>query len=60
MKTISLKNLKDGLNRDEMRAVKGGCVGGSGSYRCCWNGTYICSSCNGYTGCVQGAYLMNC
>ena len=31
MKTISLKNVKDGLSRDEMRAVKGGC-GGSG---CC-------------------------
>ena len=27
MKTISLKNVKDGLSRDEMRAVKGGCFG---------------------------------
>ena len=39
MKTISLKNVKDGLSRDEMRAVKGGCFGHAGG---CLGGRFQC------------------
>ena len=38
MKKISLKNVKEGLSRDEMRSVKGGCIGDcwlSPDYTCC-------------------------
>ena len=50
MKTISLKNVKDGLSRDEMRAVKGGCGytsecrnSDSCTQGCTFNG--VCSNC---------------
>jgi len=61
MKTISLKALQNGLSRDEMRAVKGGCFGGNGKqYKCCWVNTNNCSTCNEYTSCVSGAELRTC
>lgn len=54
MKKISLKDVKKGLSRDEMRVVSGGC--GYGSYGSCYvncygsgwgciyyGGGYICS-----------------
>ena len=61
MKTISLKNVKDGLSRDEMRAVKGGCFGSSGRCKCCWSGTNNCSECSDWcTSCTSGAVLRYC
>ena len=45
MKTISLKKVKDGLSRDEMRAVKGGCFGYGGG---CKVDNFSCAS-----GCIQ-------
>ncbi|WP_413230386.1 TIGR04149 family rSAM-modified RiPP [Flavobacterium sp. MMLR14_040] len=38
MKTISLKNVKNALNRDEMRIISGG------SFSCYCNGSYNCQS----------------
>lgn len=58
MKKISLKAVKNGLSRDEMRSVKGGCIGGINTENCiggvkqcstsCAERTlsgWICSSC---------------
>ena len=50
MKTISLKALEKGLSRDEMRAVKGGCVGGT-SVENCIGGVKQCS-----TSCAERTY----
>lgn len=55
---ISLKDVKNGLKRDEMRAVHGGC-GGGGLNKCCWSGTNNCSVCNSGTSCTQGV-LRSC
>ena len=57
---ISLKDIKNGLKRDEMRAVHGGCGGGGGLNKCCWSGTNNCSSCTSGTVCVSGAVLRSC
>ena len=62
MKKISLKGVKDGLKRDEMRMISGGSGYGNGQYYCtCGTGaTYLIRStcnctcfCEGYTsGCL--------
>lgn len=47
MKTISLKAVQNGLSRDEMRAVKGGCgIGGSCKTSC--------AQCNSNSECCSG------
>ncbi len=56
---ISLKDIKNGLKRDEMRAVRGG-SGSSGYNMCCWSGTNNCSGCTMGTVCVPGAVLRCC
>lgn len=43
MKKISLKNIKDGLSRSEMRSI----MGGSG---CCSGGCTECKQCNWASG----------
>ena len=45
MKTISLKAVQNGLSRDEMRAVKGGCFGfGAGR---CYGSSITCADDSG-------------
>ena len=54
---ISLKDVKNGLKRDEMRAVHGG--SGTTGNKCCWSGTNNCSCCNSGNSCTQGV-LRSC
>ena len=59
MKKISLKDVKNGLKRDEMRMILGGC--GSGLKKCCWTVDHTnCSICNTGTSCVANAILLDC
>ena len=57
---ISLKDVKNGLKRDGMRSVQGGCGGGSEHGKCCWPGTNNCSICSpGYI-CSPGSVYRIC
>jgi hypothetical protein len=64
MKKISLRDVKNGLRRDEMRQISGGCGGGGcSSVKCCWSGTSNCSTCEvkwSGSSCVSGATLTCC
>lgn len=55
MKKLNLKDIKNGMSRNEMRNVKGaGCGGSNATWKCCWAGTNSCSQCAGYGVCSYG------
>ncbi|MEQ1554293.1 MAG: hypothetical protein ABL929_08955 [Ferruginibacter sp.] len=66
MKTqkMSLANIQGKLSRAEMKNIMAGSEsGGTGCYKCCWNGTSNCSSCSfSYSGasCTTNATLVKC
>lgn len=57
---IKLKDVQNGLKRDQMRSIRGGCGTSGGKNKCCWKGTNNCSTCSNGTVCVSGAELKPC